>query len=166
MNFKKIAVLTSKKSWFVPYTQELVNILNNKGYETKLFFYHEEISEEFEIVFILSYFKIIPYEFLKKHKHNLVIHESDLPEGRGWAPLFWQILENKNKIPIVLFEATENVDEGEIYLKDYILLREDEIYDEIRKKQAIKSTELCLKFLENYETLKPVKQQNKIPNLL
>ena len=50
-------------------------------------------------------FKIIEKEFLSKHKHNIAVHESSLPKGRGWAPLFWQILEGKNTMPIVLFEA-------------------------------------------------------------
>src|SRR3989338_4170272 len=145
MSFRKIAVLTSKESWFVPYAKKLVNILNDKGCKAKLFFKHEEINKEFEIVFILSYFKIIGKEFLERHKHNLVVHESDLPKGRGWSPLFWQILDGKNKIPIVLFEANEKIDDGKIYMEDYILLEGHELHDKIREKQAEKSIELCLK---------------------
>jgi len=89
MNFKKVAILTSKNSWFVPYAKQFIKILKKKRISAKLFFDHENISEEFKIVFIISYFKIIPKEFLLKHKHNLIVHESDLPKGKGWAPLFW-----------------------------------------------------------------------------
>jgi methionyl-tRNA formyltransferase len=159
MNFDKIAVLTSKDSWFVPYAKKFIRILKSKGYKAKLFFDHKYINDSFPVVFILSYFKIINKEFLEKHKHNLVVHESDLPKGRGWAPLFWQILEGRNKIPIVLFEATEKMDSGDIYIKDFIKFEGHELHDEIRKKQAEKTIELCLKFLNKYGKLKPKKQK-------
>lgn len=161
MNFKKVAVLTSKNSWFVPYAKKFIKILKKKRISSKLFFDHENISEEFEIVFILSYFKIIPKEFLLKHKHNLVVHESNLPKGKGWAPLFWQILEDKNEIPIVLIEAFERMDEGDVYIKDSILYKGHELHDEIREKQAKKTIDLCLEFIEKYKSIEPKKQIGK-----
>jgi methionyl-tRNA formyltransferase len=106
-NNQKIAVLTSEGNQFVPYAKELVETLNCRNYESNLFYKHEEINEDFEIVFILSYGKIIEKTYLVKHKHNIVVHGSDLPKGSGWSPIFWQILGGKNGIPIVLFEASE-----------------------------------------------------------
>ena len=161
MNFRKLAILTSETSWFVPYAKQLSKILRERKLLAKVFFDHKNISEEFEVVFILSYFKIIPPKFLLMHRHNIVVHESDLPKGKGWAPLFWQILEGKNKIPIVLFEASENVDDGDIYLKDFLIFEGHELYDEIREKQAKKTIELCLRFIDDYEKLKPKKQRGK-----
>ena len=49
------------------------------------------------IVFILNYTKILPKSFLLKNNLNLVVHTSELPKGKGFAPLQWQILENKTK---------------------------------------------------------------------
>ena len=161
MSFKKIAVLTSMESWFVPYAGRLVAFLRNKGYKAALFFRHNEIDKEFEIVFILSYFRIMTSKYLKKHRHNLVIHESDLPNGRGWSPLFWQILEGKNRIPIVLFEASDAADEGDIYIKDYISCKGDELHNQLRDKQAEKTIKLCLRFLNEYGKLRPRKQKGK-----
>jgi len=161
MKFKEIAVLTSKESWFVPYAKKLVNLLDQRGYQVKLFFDEQKVDVKYEVVFILSYFKVIKKSFLKQHKHNLVVHGSDLPKGKGWAPLFWQILEGKNKIPIVLFEAEEKVDAGRIYLKDYILLEGHELNAEVRRKEAEKTSKLCLEFLKSYENLKPVLQKGK-----
>ena len=110
---------------------------------------------------MLSYFKILPPSFLRKNKHNLVVHESNLPKGKGWSPLTWQILEGSNEIPIVLFEATKDVDSGDIYLKDVIKLNGYELIDEIREKQATKTKELVLKFLELYPNVLPLKQKGK-----
>jgi methionyl-tRNA formyltransferase len=75
-----------------------------------------EITDQ-DIVFILGFTKILGSEFLKKNKLNLVIHESDLPLGQGFAPVQWQILEGKNKISICLIEASEPVDSGDILFK-------------------------------------------------
>jgi methionyl-tRNA formyltransferase len=157
----KIAILTSKNSWFMPYAIKMLGTFEGKGYSCTLFQDHQKISSTFQVVFILSYFKIIEKQFLKKHKHNLVVHESALPKGKGWAPLFWQILEGENKTPVVLLEASEFADGGDIYLKDTILLKGNELYDEIREKQAKKTEELCLKYLQEYDTLKPVPQKGK-----
>jgi methionyl-tRNA formyltransferase len=159
MSFEKIAILTSEISWFVPYSQRLAELLSENGFDTKVYFQHENVDKDCEIVFLLSYFRLVKKEFLENHKHNIVVHESNLPEGKGWAPLFWQILENKNKIPIVLFEANEKVDDGNIYLKDFIVLEGHELNPEIRKKQAIKTIEMCLEFLKSYDYLKHSKQE-------
>ena len=161
MSFKKVAVLTSKESWFVPYGRELVRIIKERGLQAGLFFNHKEISNDFEVIFILSYFRIIDKESLSRHKHNLVIHESNLPRGKGWAPLFWQILEGKDKIPIILFEASEKADEGNIFIKDNIIFEGHELHNEIRKKQAKKTVELCLRFLNEYEKIGSKKQKGE-----
>ncbi len=51
--------------------------------------------------------KLVKKNDLDRHQHNLVIHPSNLPQGKGRASLAWQILEGKNEIPIVMFEAVE-----------------------------------------------------------
>ena len=161
MTITTIAILTTESSWFLPYAKELTESLYQNYYHVKLFYNHEDIPDTYDIIFILSYFRIIPQEYLDKHYHNLVVHESDLPQGKGWSPLFWQVLEGKNRIPIVLFEAGGLVDSGDIYFKDYIELEGHELNQEIRHKQAIKTIELCKRFLGEYKNLKPVKQKGK-----
>jgi len=156
---KRIAVLCSPDSWFKPYAEILVASLTNKGFQCVLFFDHKDVPEEFEVVFILSYFRIVPAQYLRLHKHNLVVHESDLPNGRGWAPLFWQILEGKNRIPVVLIEATDKIDEGPIYIRDHIELNGVELHHELRKKQAEKALEMCIRFIDEYDYLKPIPQE-------
>lgn len=153
----KIAVLTPAESWFMPYAKKIVSMLKDKGYKSRVFPNHEEIKSDWDLVLILSYDKKIPKDFLEG-RHNIVVHGSDLPKGRGWAPIFWQILEGKTKIPMVLFEANESFDAGEIYLKDYLFLDGDELNEEIREKQANKTIELCLKYIANSKSLKSHRQ--------
>jgi methionyl-tRNA formyltransferase len=87
------------------------------------------------------------------HKHNLVIHESDLPRGKGWSPLTWQVLEGKESIPITLFEASEKVDAGQIYLQENIKLDGCELVDDLRRKQGEATISVALKFVDNYATV-------------
>ncbi|MCL9822321.1 formyltransferase family protein [Helicobacter colisuis] len=128
----RVAILTSPNQWFIPYAEEL----RAKIPKSDLYFSHQEIKQAYEIIFILSYHQIIPKTFLVKNKYNLVIHASNLPKGKGWSPMFWQILEGKNEIIFSLFEADEKADNGEIYLQKILKLNGVELYEELRDKQA------------------------------
>lgn len=146
----KIAILTSKKQWFVSYARELVVSLQ----DAKLFFDHRDMDDEFDIVFILGYHTIIPKKYLEPHTHNVVIHESALPQGKGWAPMFWQILEGKNEIPFTMFEASFGVDNGDIYMQKTLKLNGFELNSELRDKQARFTIHMCLEFISNYDKYK------------
>ena len=152
----KIAILTTANQWFEEYAKELLNKVSN----AKLFFDHKNMEESFDIVFILSYHKLIEKKYLEKNKHNIVIHASALPQGKGWAPMFWQILEEKNKIPFTMFEADEGVDSGKIYMQKDLRLVGYELNYELREKQANHTINMCLEFINNYDKYKiPIKQQ-------
>ena len=151
----KVAILTSLDQWFVPYAKKLQTKIDN----AYLFFRHEDIDDSFEVIFILSYHKIIQKEYLKKHKHNIVIHESALPKGKGWAPMFWQILEDENNVPFTMFEASSGVDDGNIYMQETLTLSGYELNEELREKQANFTSKMCLEFLNNYDRYKVPKKQ-------
>jgi methionyl-tRNA formyltransferase len=103
-----------------------------------------------DLCFFLSYGKVVGNETLGKYRNNLVVHESDLPSGKGWSPLTWQILQGKNRIPAVLMEAVEKVDSGPIYAKSWMEFSGGELVDELRQKQAEATIKLCRKFVDDY----------------
>jgi len=151
----KIAILTSPNQWFVPYAEEL----NKSIKDSTLLFNHEDIKNIYDVLFILSYHKIIKKDYLVA-KHNIVIHASDLPKGKGWAPMFWQILENKNDIVFSMFEASDGVDDGDIYMKKKLVLTGYELNEELRDKQANFTIEMCIEFLTDYHKYQmPLKQK-------
>jgi len=151
----KIAILTTKNQWFEAYADTLSEKLGN----IPIFNNHADFDDKYDIVFILSYHQIIPQEILNKNKHNIVIHASALPKGKGWAPLFWQVLEGRNNIPFTMIEASDGVDNGDIYMQDMLELVGDELNKELRDKQAKLTIKMCLEFVNNYEQYKsPVKQ--------
>ena len=46
-----------------------------------------------DICFLLGCYEIIGKKYLSLYNHNIVIHETDLPQGRGWSPMSWQIFK-------------------------------------------------------------------------
>jgi len=87
-----------------------------------------------DILFLVSCSDIISADLRIKFKNTLVLHASDLPEGRGWSPYIWDILQGKNKLILSLIEAADPVDTGCIYLKKTIPLDGNELLDRIHDK--------------------------------
>jgi len=102
---------------------------------------------------MLSCGRLLSTEELARHRHNLVVHESDLPLGQGWSPMTWQILEGASSIPITLFEAVADLDAGPIHLQTLIHLNGTELVNEWRQLQAEATINLCLQWLDNYQDL-------------
>jgi methionyl-tRNA formyltransferase len=70
-----------------------------------------------DILFLISCNEIIRQDIRSRFRHVLVIHASDVPQGRGFAPLNWQILEGRNKVTVTLMEAADKVDSGNVWAK-------------------------------------------------
>jgi methionyl-tRNA formyltransferase len=149
----RVAVLTDAGSWLNGYLGPLVDGLAARGHEVVREHRHEALPTGLDAVFILSYQRIIPAEVLARSRHNLVVHQSDLPAGRGWSPLTWQVIEGRSEIPIVLFEAAPAVDEGPIYLRRVMRLAGHELWPELRAMQAALTAELCLEFCDRWPAI-------------
>ncbi|WP_407886543.1 hypothetical protein, partial [Scytonema sp. NUACC26] len=87
-----------------------------------------------DILFLISCHEIILPDDRKKYSASLVIHASDLPEGRGWSPHIWQIVEGRNRITVSLIEAQDPVDSGAIWAQRHLVLEGHELCDEINAK--------------------------------
>ena len=150
-------IIDNKDSWIWQHLDDLKSSLMKFGDNIRVFSSNNEIKEG-EILLILSCNRILSEYDLKKHKSNVVVHESDLPEGKGWSPLTWQVVKNHNTIPITLFEATTDLDSGGWYLKDEINLDGTELIDEIRYKQFKVTKKMINTYLMNYPM--PSNKQN------
>ena len=92
---KKIKVaylLDNTNNWILSYlkTSKLLN--ENNKYNSKIFTNYKKIIN-YDVVFILNYTKRLKRNLFEKNKLSLVVHSSDLPKGKGFAPMQWQILE-------------------------------------------------------------------------
>ena len=152
MKYKATFLLDKKNKWIEIYLKNFNFELNNK-FLFKITNNYKTIKKQ-DLVFVLSYTKILPDSFLKRNKLTLVVHSSKLPRDRGFAPLTYKVLQNSNIIFFSLFQVVKKVDSGNIFLRTKLKLNGTELYDELRKKQAETILNLIKKFLFKYPLIK------------
>ncbi len=141
-------IVDSKNSWFIPYAKQLSTLLQDK--HESIFINELTELQSGDIAFFLSCTQICPRHLLELHRSNIVIHASNLPQGKGWSPMPWQILEGKNEVYLTMFEAVGKVDSGPIYKKDIVFYEGHELLDELREKMAQKIIEMAMWYVENF----------------
>lgn len=96
-------------------------------------------------------------ELTRTHfQHTLVLHASDLPQGKGWSPHVWSVVDSADQITLSLLEAEDLVDSGRIWQKETIELSGNELFDEINEKLFAAEIKLIEYALEN--NVKPQEQ--------
>jgi methionyl-tRNA formyltransferase len=155
----QITILTDNpNSWIIDYMDDLKSSL--KEHEVSHIYNSSDIVGG-DIMLILSCEKILKAEHLKLHKSNIVVHPSKLPAGKGWSPVAWQVIEGCNSIPVSLFEASEAVDAGDVYLVDYIELEGHELNEEIKHKQGILTIKMIKQYIDQFEQIVGVPQSGE-----
>ncbi len=156
----RISILVDNESWILPYAETLLAHWKEQGHHAVLVRTAEDIIQG-DFAFFLGCVRIVDAALLERNQHNLAVHESDLPSGRGFAPVAWQVLEGKQTIPVVLFEAQADADSGAIYFREEIQLIGHELMNEIRVLQAQATLRLCQQFVEAYPEVHPITQQGE-----
>jgi methionyl-tRNA formyltransferase len=153
-------LLDTPDSFLLDYVQDLISKLKKRGHKV---YYFEDLQKikQGDILIILAGRTILSKDYLLLNKNNIVIHPSKLPQGRGGGALVWKILEGERKIYLTLFEANEQIDKGDIYLQETIEFKGYELSDEIRNKQAKKTVEMALKYVDKQKYIKPQKQNGE-----
>ena len=114
----KVTFLFGKNNEFTKKIYLKHNFNYKKKFEIIFTENYKKIKNQ-DIVFIINYKNILPSNFLKKNKLNLVPHSSKLPKDRGFAPLQNQILREQKKIYYSLIEAKKKVDSGNIFFSSH-----------------------------------------------
>jgi methionyl-tRNA formyltransferase len=91
-----------------------------------------------DIIFIVGCRILIPPSIYEVPPHGtLAVHDSLLPEYRGFAPLNWAIINGEKNTGVTLFYLSERIDEGDILLQKVVTISESEsaaeLYDKICK---------------------------------
>jgi methionyl-tRNA formyltransferase len=152
---RKITIVVDSPSWIVPFAEKLVEELRRDGDDVVFAREHAEVGQG-AVAFYLGCLRITPPDILARNRRNLVVHESDLPRGRGFSPLTWQILAGANRIPICLLEAIDQADAGPVIYREWIDYDGHELVDELRQKTGAMTVSLCRRFLA--EDVPPVGQ--------
>lgn len=142
-------ILSDEKSWINEYIPDLAEEWEAQGHSVR---WAHDVGQagDGDFCFCLGLGQMVPRAVRQQFQHMLVVHESNLPKGRGWSPLTWQILDGANQIPVTLIEATDDVDSGPVYAQRWIALEGHELIDELRAAQAEATHALCRAFVDDY----------------
>ena len=150
-------LIDNQNSWIIPHAIKLKKeIIKEFNFTVKLIYNHNDVIKG-DILFLLSCIKI--FKNLDLNKHNLLIHESALPKGRGMSPFTWQIIEGKSEIPVTLIGVSPELDSGKIYDQKIILLNGSELIDDWRILQFEATAKLIKDFLFKYPNVNGVEQE-------
>lgn len=149
---RRVTVVTDADSWINPTVEAKLGEWLRRGH-TVDWVHRAEHGATADVCFYLSYGRIVKSDELARHRHNLVVHESELPRGRGWSPLTWQVLEGASQVAVTLFEAVEKLDAGPIYAQRWVTLEGHELIEELRRNQAEATLELCDWALQHFDLL-------------
>jgi methionyl-tRNA formyltransferase len=145
-------IVDNPESWFVPFAEKLVELISHSA-SAQLMSGSGGIPVLNDVAFFLSCEKKINSDILQRSTSNIVVHASKLPEGKGMSPLTWQILEGKNRIPITLFEAVEEIDAGPIYIRDFLEFKGNELLAELQDSLGEMVIRMCLQFLSEWPSI-------------
>lgn len=159
-----ISICSDEDSWineFIP-----AWVLHWQAAGCKIVWTHDHSTlPKSQVCFYFGYSRIVDNKIRSRHGINLVVHESDLPSGRGWSPLTWQVLQGKQEIMVTLFEAIDAVDAGAIYGQTVIELQGHELISDLRLHQAAATFSLCTEFILEYPAvLKNKRDQRGTPS--
>jgi methionyl-tRNA formyltransferase len=111
-----------------------------------------------DMLFLISCHEIIGKSQRDLYRHTLVIHASDLPQGRGMSPHVWQILEGRNHIAVTLLNAEDALDSGDIWHQIPLVFEGHELVHEINAALFNAELELMTWAVENCWHATPRKQ--------
>lgn len=165
MGKRAIILCSSREHPVYPYLLQWQQT-SELGKQVSIFNDKDQIGAGAEFLFLVSCSQIISAELRAKFKHVLVLHASDLPQGRGWSPHIWDVLAGKDNITLSLLEAQDSVDTGDIWQKISIPLSGTELYDEINHLLFESELELIEWALNNANHVKPQSQAAVIDGII
>lgn len=102
------------------------------SHELRLVYDKSELTEG-DILYLVSCSQLISRADRERYTHVMVLHASDLPEGRGWSPHIWDVLAGKEDLTLSLLSAEDGVDTGAIWAKQRFHVPRHAVYNEINR---------------------------------
>lgn len=112
-----------------------------------------------DFLFLVSCSEIIKSQHREKYEHTLVLHASDLPQGRGWSPHVWEIVNGGESVTLSLLEAEDKVDTGRLWLKRLIPVSKIALWLEVNQMLFQAEIDLMKEAVERYSEIEPYPQR-------
>ena len=111
-----------------------------------------------DILFLVSCSQKLGDAERAKFSAALVLHASDLPEGRGWSPHVWAILSGTQHITVCLLEAADPIDSGPVWFRTRFRLEGHELLPEINRLLFTCELALMTRAIEDFALVEPTLQ--------
>ncbi|MCJ8339784.1 MAG: UDP-glucuronic acid dehydrogenase [Pseudomonadales bacterium] len=118
------------------------------------------LREQGDFLFLVSCSELISSSVTARFSHALLLHASDLPNGRGWSPHIWEVINGANFITLTLLEVEDSVDTGRIWCQKRIEISRNDLYDEINQKLFAAEIELIEKSITQWDEIIPQVQDD------
>jgi len=115
-----------------------------------------------DILFLVSCSEIVAAMDRSAYRACLVLHASDLPEGRGWSPHIWQIIAGAEEITLSLLEAEDKVDTGRIWKKIKLTVPKHALWTEINEQLFAAEIELIDFAVREFGRIRPIGQNPSV----
>lgn len=118
---------------------------------------NEEIIEKIkkmnpDVICVVAYGRILPKEILDIPKYGCInVHPSLLPKYRGSAPIQWAILNGDERTGVTTMYLDEEMDSGDIILKEEVEIDKDETSGELWDRLSKIGANLLVETLEQIE---------------
>lgn len=108
-----------------------------------------ESSDNYDLIILWSYRKIL--KNISNKKNIILFHSTDLPSGKGWAPIYYSIYNNLEYFTISGIFAADEVDSGDIIIKARFKIKNNYTAEIIRECDREISILLIKKILERFD---------------
>ena len=98
-------------------------------------------------------FRKLPFEIFSIPKYGTInLHASLLPNYRGAAPINWCLINNEKKTGVTTFYINERIDQGDILLKEEIIISDEDDFGSLYLKLSSIGSKLLVKTINGIIT--------------
>ena len=123
-----------------------------------------DIDNNYDLINIINYQKKIENSHL--YPNAVVMHCSDLPQGKGWSPLYYTIVNNHDYYCLTVIKLAEAIDSGNVICKARFKMKKTYCIDQLRLWDDILMLELSCKIVSKCDlSYSSGKQQEEFKQL-
>ena len=120
----------------------------------------DSVAQKPDVIVVISYGVILRDNVLNAAP-CINIHPSSLPKYRGPSPIRTAILNGDKNMDVCLMKVTEEMDAGDIYMRENIDIDENDTNEMVEKKVSVVAIKMLDEYLKNSSAFSPVAQNGE-----
>jgi UDP-2,4-diacetamido-2,4,6-trideoxy-beta-L-altropyranose hydrolase len=142
-----LVILAERSAWISESVRALRDALVRAGH-TVVVAHDASDAPPADVCVLLSWGHVVDADFRGRYRYTVVAHASDVPKGRGWSPLAWDILNGADHVVVSLLEVAEKVDAGAVHFQQTLHFEGHELLPEMQRALSQAIGRLCVAFAD------------------